>query len=209
MKSKMKIQRQTELPRFAVGALAIAGASAASGATVQISFTNNYVSSSTDLTSLVSDLTGDGVPDVVGWVNAGMWSRGVGLRMGDVGVNEIGRAYGFNQESNVARVVGGVGAVGAGVTVNLVQISFQDHRINGGSYSQFWIDLTATAAVGEYKVQINRLIFDDASTTAPTGLTSASTGIQEWSAVPEPSSLGLLALGAGGLLTRRRRAMAA
>jgi hypothetical protein len=28
-------------------------------------------------------------------------------------------------------------------------------------------------------------------------------------AVPEPSSLGLLALGAGGLLARRRRAMAA
>jgi hypothetical protein len=55
-------------------------------------------------------------------------------------------------------------------------------------------------------VQIHRLIFDDAFTTAPTGLTSASTGIQEWSAVPEPSSLGLLALGAGGLLARRRRA---
>jgi hypothetical protein len=61
-------------------------------------------------------------------------------------------------------------------------------------------------------VQIHRLIFDDASTTAPTGLTSASTGIPEWqvSAVPEPgSNLALLALGAGGLTLRRRLKRAA
>ncbi|MCX8497120.1 MAG: hypothetical protein ORN51_13145 [Akkermansiaceae bacterium] len=35
--------------------------------------------------------------------------------------------------------------------------------------------------------------------TAPTGPTSASTGIAEWSTVPEPSSFALLALGADGL----------
>jgi hypothetical protein len=56
-------------------------------------------------------------------------------------------------------------------------------------------------------VQIHRLIFDDVSTTRPTGLTSASTGIREWSVavIPEPgSNLALLALGAGGLTLRRR-----
>jgi hypothetical protein len=53
---------------------------------------------------------------------------------------------------------------------------------------------------------VHRLIFDDASATAPTGLTSDSPAFPAWSAVPEPSSLGLLALGAGGLLARRRRA---
>ena len=61
----MKRQESTtELPRFAVGALAIAGASAANGATVQITFTNNVVSSATGAVNFVADLTGDSVDDV-------------------------------------------------------------------------------------------------------------------------------------------------
>jgi hypothetical protein len=86
----------------------------------------------------------------------------------------------------------------------LVPLQFTDGRIGVGTRSG-WLDVTATASSTLYEVRIHRLIFDDASTTAPTGLTSASTGIPEWSAVPEPSSLGLLALGAGGLIARRRR----
>ncbi len=53
-------------------------------------------------------------------------------------------------------------------------------------------------------IYINRLIFDDESTTAPAGVVSG-VAEAEFSAVPEPSSLSLLALGAGGLLARRRR----
>jgi hypothetical protein len=68
-------------------------------------------------------------------------------------------------------------------------------------------------------VQIHRLIFDKDSTTAPTGVAYTDDAHTEFgssgggggtSAVPEAStSLGLLALGAGGLLTRRRQKRAA
>ena len=61
----MKRQGSTELPRFMVGVLATAAASTASGATVQISFANNVVSSATGTTNFVGDLTGTG-GDVVG-----------------------------------------------------------------------------------------------------------------------------------------------
>ena len=73
-----------------------------------------------------------------------------------------------------------------------------------------WLQVNAfNTSATSHTVELSRLIFDAASATAPTGLTSASTGIGEWVAVPEPSSLGLLALGAGGLLARRRRSQAA
>jgi hypothetical protein len=60
MTTKMKRQGSTELPRFAAGALAIAGASAANAASVvQITFANNMVSYSTGVTLFVADLSGD------------------------------------------------------------------------------------------------------------------------------------------------------
>jgi DUF917 family protein len=65
MKTKMKRQGSTELPRFAVGALAIAGASAANAATVQISFNNSFISSTMG-NQLDADFGGDLVNDVVG-----------------------------------------------------------------------------------------------------------------------------------------------
>jgi hypothetical protein len=60
-------------------------------------------------------------------------------------------------------------------------------------------------------VTVNRLVFDDATGDAISGLSVSHAAYAEYvpAAVPEPSGLGLLALGAGGLLARRRRAMAA
>jgi hypothetical protein len=206
MKSKMKRQRQTELPRFIVGALATA-ASAASGATVQITFANNVVSSSTGALNFVADLTGDNTADV----DRGYKSSGSG---GRASINAIGATSGLVLGSwsgtFAQRKLGGNYDNGSGVSRGLVQFRFMDARVNGGLVTTGWLDATASASSSfgsrGASVQIHRLIFDDAFTTAPTGLTSASTGIQEWSAVPEPSSLALLALGAGGLLARRRRA---
>ena len=67
MKAKIERQGSNEIPRFAVGAHAIAGASAASGATVQITFANNYISSLTGTGSFAADLTGDGINDMIGY----------------------------------------------------------------------------------------------------------------------------------------------
>ena len=59
----MKGLGSTKLPRFVVGALATAGASVASGATVQISFPDNIVTSA-GMDAFLLDVTGDGVNDL-------------------------------------------------------------------------------------------------------------------------------------------------
>lgn len=71
-----------------------------------------------------------------------------------------------------------------------------------------WLDISASSGPAGLEVRINRLIFDDASTTAPSGVAYTDSDYPKWegTAVPEPSSFGMLALGAGGLLARRRRA---
>ena len=221
MKTKIERQGSTELPRFAVGALAIAGASAASGATVQITFANNYISSLTGTGSFEADLTGDRVSDVSGkfgpgsvtgvyvslhnlanWTLAratasgGRWSKSVGV--------EINGAYQYYSNAN------GTGSMN-GLTTGSFVVTFTDLRINNGAATNGWLELTASVVPNDAKVQIHRLIFDDQSTTAPAGLPADLDTIAVWtpSAIPEPSSLALLALGAGGLLARRRRAQAA
>jgi hypothetical protein len=66
-------------------------------------------------------------------------------------------------------------------------------------------------STGEFgRVELKRFIFDDTG-AAVSGVGVADGAYPEYgtAALPEPSSPGLLALGAGGLLARRRRAVAA
>ena len=226
----MKRQRQTELPRFIVGALATAGASAASGATVQITFANNVLSTLTGTTNFTPDLTGDSTPDVYHtFQGLGLSSRSVFLweRLGPYGSgggNTFGGAWfryttieGANVQVGGAIVQTGNNSAwnavpGGKADRGLYPITFTDPGINGGAPTSGWLELMVASIPGvEASVEIHRLIFDDASTTAPAGVIYTDPAFPEFvSAVPEPgSNLALLALGAGGLTLRRRLKRAA
>ncbi len=223
----MKRQGSTELPRFAVGALAIVGASAANAATVQITFNGSYISTSGG-NQLVSDFGGDGDAELyVGRFDAGAIILGVNPytfangfpRLASAGFGEgapNGAAVVFGPGGFPGGVVGGVGA-GTVRAIGGRTVTFSDASIRGGASTIGYLDITASASATSAMVTFNRLIFDEDTGGTIAGLdvntTYATYGDSSGgatSAVPEAStSLGLLALGAGGILTRRRSKRAA
>jgi hypothetical protein len=132
------------------------------------------------------------------------------------GSNFVALAGVFGSEAGAC--VGGDCASGIGVGVAQViavaSFTLVDGNVRGGASTPGWLDVTATGLmtwVGIGRVEVWRFVFDDAlGGVAPAGVSHSSAAFPEYgAAVPEPSGLGLLALGAGGLLARRRRAMAA
>jgi len=202
-------------------ALAAAGAStAAHAATVQITFNNSFISS-TSGNQLDTDFGGDGQSDIA---NVRVLPAQVGL-VGEWS-NRYSRVRYVVDAARVNYISGGVGVFalvgahlnrqnGPGGVVSLdglVSLTFSDSRVRGGAAVTGLLDVTATArGSGEFaRIDVHRVIFDDASGVAPSGVSHSDAAYPEYgAAVPEPSGLGLLALGAGGLLARRRRAMAA
>ena len=201
-------------------ALAAAGASTvAHAATVQITFNNSFVSASSGIATLDTDFGGDGVGDVFGQAGAlGAWVYSAGVTNGSGYPFELGAAgwVDVNVNNGVLGRLAGVGEVrGANVAIQTGMIAFSlvDAAVRGGALTVGWLDMTATGrATGERgRVDVHRFVFDDTAGLAPGGVAHADAAYPEYSAVavPEPSGIVLLALGAGGLLTRRRRAMAA
>jgi hypothetical protein len=216
MTTKIKKQGSTDLPRFIVGALATAGASVANGATVQITFLNNVVGGGNGSSNFLADLTGDGAGENLSpnYQDFGTFMRIAAVYYGPKAIVRA-TARAFSASALVdPNFYGNVGGVASGR--NLVGFSFTDSRINGGGATNGWLDLEARGVVGGFpSIQIHRLIFDDASPLAPLGVAYTDPAFAEWapsgvSVIPEPgTNLGLLALGAGGLLIRRRLKRAA
>ncbi|MFN6017201.1 MAG: PEP-CTERM sorting domain-containing protein [Verrucomicrobiota bacterium] len=211
--------KQTKIDRSAAkwlpGAMALAATTASSqAAVVQITLTGNKISS-TGGNQLVADLTGDNVADI-GITNAFVSNQGVNavVNGSDVWAGSMiqyGLPYYIADAAFVwADGLGMAAGFSPKSTRLLNPITFSDSRINGGVSTEAWLEVRAfNSNATNHTVELSRLIFDDASTTRPGYSITSNPGVQtEWSAsaVPEPSSLGLLALGAGGLLARRRRA---
>lgn len=181
---------------------------------MQITLTGNKISS-TGGNQLVADLTGDGVDDVTfGFYTSSGASVSVQVNgaFPPVFAGYFSVALPFRVDAQFASY--GVGLASAsGATPQSIQflngVSFTDARINGGAPTNGYLQVNAfNTSSTDHTVELSRLIFDDASTTRP-AFTSIPGAQTEWGAVPEPTSLGLLALGAGGLLLRRSRAKAA
>ena len=198
------------------GALALAAAGAATtanGATVQITFSNSFLSTN-DGNHLVTDFGGDGQADIGGRFPVLIAMRPVYLV--SVGGATLAAASGNVMYGRAGRMGAWStvqGAPAAAVSIGLVSFTLHDSGVNGGAGTSGWLDVVATGrSSGEFgRIEVLRFIFDDVvGSPAPTGVSHASGAFAEFgAAVPEPSGLGLLALGAVGVVARRRRAVAA
>ena len=89
------------------------------------------------------------------------------------------------------------------------RFTFTDSRINGGVETTGWAQgIGSIGNDNSLSVTLTRVVFDNASPTAPT-FTGSETGITEWSAastaVPEPGAFIPAAVLVAGALLRRRR----
>ena len=203
---------------LAAGSLAMATVPA-HAAIVQITLTGNMIST-TGGNQLNADFTGDNTPDVtfkdldidtsyiyVSFANTGLPGNSspaiiaASYSSSNSTSSFYARAFDKNSADSQPNSITGQ-----------VTIRFTDARINGGASTAAYIEGHAfNTSSTDHTAEFTRLIFDDASTSLPSGVAPADPAYPEWSAVLEPgglSGIALLSLGAGGLLARRRRAAA-
>jgi len=215
MKSTVSKTRLTQSLVTVTGALAATVASTQAGVTlVQITLTGNQIST-TGGNTLNADVTGDGISDL-SFVSPHTAVSHVAHNYGafvTIGGNRLSaQAFieGSSVKGNAQFAAGGVGipsvADFGGFNIKYLNpISFTDARINGGALTQGYLEVNSIDIPDQSAtVALTRLVFDPLHTTMTTDGLSTSTPYTEF-AVPEPSGLSLLALGAGGLLARRRR----
>ncbi len=184
-------------------ALIGATTAASSAATVQITLTGNILTNTTAM-DFNGDVTGDGIDDLGATTNMGTNV----VSMDIAGSVAIASYYVTSNLFYAAGPSAYASAATPQTISDLIPVTFTDSRINGGVATSGFLDVTATnTSITEHSITLTRLIFDEMNPAAPTG--PFADPLPEATLVPEPSSLGLLALGAGGLAARRRRKNAA
>lgn len=221
----------------ATGATLMASPSSANADLVEITLQGNQISA-TGGSSLFTDLTGDGVPDVsfsrvsnyasFTYFSAG--ARVFGVSANSAPGQRLMVANAFIESGTGGAVSRGGGTfrllLGAYEFFNgglpqtesrVVPFRFTDTHINLGVSTLAMLEVVASAVADpEASVILTRVIFDkdDPTGAALTGFGAGdpTSGVfavvsGEAAAVPEPEAfgLGLLALGASGVLRRRRR----
>ena len=205
---------------LALAATAV-GAASTQAALVQITLTGNQITALGG-NSLNADLTGDGNDDAA--FSLSTFSTFVGasssFNYAKVRINGGFNSATFSRTSTTFTFpIGSMGTVTTStnsftttlrlvnsVTTSdgLIPITFTDATY-GGTIDA-WLDVHADADSVDSGIYLQRVIWDDADlTTRPAAASATAAAYPEASAIPEPSSLALLALGAGGLATRRKR----
>ena len=198
----------------ASGALA-ASVAATQASTVQITLTGNKLTTITN--TLNADVSGDGINDF----NINQAVRGASnllLVINNERVSAANFTYysirRFAVDAQFAANGVGVALISGGVNPYNIKylnpLSFTDARINAGARTQGYLELNVfNSSQTSHTIALTRLVFNDTSTTlSKIGLSTSAiySAFVPVTVVPEPStSFGLLALGAGGLLIRRRR----
>jgi len=195
--------------------------SSASAAVVQITQTGNFIQMN-NLSSFDSDLTGDGTGDISafnfnGPDSFGFVTQSFGLESFVIG-SFLSYNIAFAVQTNSFR--GLVFYENLDTQANRFYsgnyswiFELTDSRVNGGSPTEAVAELQFISGVdfSDHVLQINRVIFDDEQTSLSSsvnvgsGLVSGTYAEFSPTNIPEPSSLGLLALGAAGVLVRRKR----
>ena len=191
---RMKTSLQIRSLRAAGAALALslglaAASHSAQAATVQITLGgSNWIYTVSNVSRARIDVTGDGTTDGVKFIN-----NQTQLVLAGSTAN-IATAT-FDEE-------------GGSISSGSAEFDFTDLRINGGAQTRGRAQGVGSAASSNsLSVTLTRIVFDNASTTAPSF--NAGTTYPEWSptstAVPEPGTfIPAAALVMGALLRRRR-----